>query len=73
MRGLKYYFLTTAFIGFIIFSLLLITLVTGMEIVPLVFLERYEGSDIIRIGIYSWGLLSVLFPLAFILFLLPSK
>jgi len=73
LRGLKYFYLTTLFIGFIILFGFLISVITGLEIVPIFLLERYEGSGMMRISMYSWGLFSILFPVSFILFLFPRR
>jgi hypothetical protein len=73
MRSLKYFYMTTLFIGFIILSAFLVSLVTGLEFIPIILMERYEGSEMIRIFMYSWGLFIILFPVSFILFLFPRS
>jgi hypothetical protein len=73
MRGLKYFYFTTLFLGVLILSAFLISLVTGLKIIPIEVFERYEGSEMMRITIFSWGLIQILFPLSFILFLLSRK
>lgn len=73
MRGLKYFYFTTLFIGFIILSAFLISLITGSNIIPIELMERYEGSEMMRITIYSWGMFSILFPVSFIIILLSRR
>lgn len=73
MRGLKYFYYTTLFLGVIILSLFLISLVTGLKIIPIEVFERYSDSDMMRITILSWGLFQILFPLSFILLLFSRK
>jgi hypothetical protein len=73
LRGLKYFYITTLITGFIILSAFLVSLVTHIDIVPISLEERYEGSEMMRIGLYSWGLYSMLFPIAFIIFLFSRK
>lgn len=73
LRGLKYFYLTTLFIGFTMLSAFLISVVTGLNIIPIMLMERYEGSNMMRIFIYSWGLFTILFPISFILFLFPRR
>lgn len=73
MRGLKYFYMTTLFIGFIILSALLITLITGLKIIPIFSLQRYAESEMMRISIYSWGLFHILFPISFILYLFSRR
>ena len=73
LRGLKYFYLTTLFLCIFILSSFLISLVTGLKIVPIEIYERYSGSEMMRITILSWGLFYILFPLSFILFLFSYK
>ena len=73
MRSLKYFYMVTLFTGFILLSAFLVSLVTHLQLIPIFFLERYEGSGIMRISMYSWGLFDILFPLSLILFLFPRK
>jgi hypothetical protein len=73
LRGLKYFYLTTLFIGFSVLSAFLVSLVTGLDIIPITSLERYEDSEMMRVYLYSWGLFFILFPLSFILFSFSRK
>jgi hypothetical protein len=73
MRGLKYFYLTTLFIGLLILSAFLITLVTGLDLIPIWVFERYEGSEMMRLSIYNYGIFYILFPLSFILFLFSRR
>ena len=73
MRGLKYFYLTTLFLGLIILSAFLISIVTGLKIIPIDIFERYSDSEMMRITILSWGLFQILFPLSFIIFLFSRK
>lgn len=73
LRSLKYFFLTTLFFGVMMLSIFLITLLTGLKLIPIDIFERYYGSGIMRIGMVSWGLFHILFPISFILFLFSRK
>lgn len=68
LRGLKYFYLTTVFISSFVLVAYLITLATGFNLVPVMVFERYEGDEMMRLSIYSWGLISIMFPFSFILF-----
>src|SRR4030095_324096 len=73
LRGLKYFYLTTLCVGLIVLSAFLAAVVFGLDIIPVISLERYEGSEMIRIYLYSWGIFFILFPLAFIIYLFSPK
>jgi hypothetical protein len=73
LRGLKYFYLTTLFLGIVILTAFLISLLTGLKIIPIDVFERYSGSEMMRITIFSWGFIQILFPLSFILFLFSRK
>ncbi len=73
LRGLKYFYLTTLIIGFFILSAFLISLVSPLKIIPIIMMERYEGEEMMRIGILSWGLFNIFFPISFLIFLSSLK
>lgn len=72
LRGLKLFYLTTLFIGIVCLSLYFITLLTGIELVPVWELQR-EGFDMTRMAMLSYGLFNILFPLSLIVYLLSRK
>jgi hypothetical protein len=51
----------------------LITLGTGIDLIPVMVFERYEGDDMMRLSIYSTGLFSILFPISFIVLLSAKR
>lgn len=69
LRSLKYFYNITIFIGVICLSLYLITLLTGLDLIPVWELKR-EGTEMTRITLLSYGLFNLIFPLALIVFLL---
>ncbi len=73
LRGLKYFYIVTLFIGIICLTLYLITLITGIKLIPIVEMQRYEGADMKRVGLYSYGIFYILFPMALIAYLLSRK
>jgi hypothetical protein len=73
MRDLKYFYFTTLFLGLLILSAFLVSLITGLKIIPIDIFERYSGSEMMRITILSWGLFQILFPLSFIVYLFARK
>src|SRR4030095_9756397 len=73
IRGLKYFFFTTLFIGLFVLSAFGVTLVTGLNLIPIEYMERYEGEEMMRIFLTSWGLFPILFNISFILFLFPPS
>ena len=73
LRGLRPLFYTTLFFGSLSLTLFLFTVVTGYEILPVVRLERYHGSGIMRIAMYSYGIFDMLFPISLITLLISGR
>jgi hypothetical protein len=67
LRSLKYFYYTTLFFGVVCLSLYSISLITGLNILPVNKIERYAGSGIMRISMGGYGLFDLLFPLAIII------
>lgn len=72
MRGLDYFYSITLFIGAICLTLFFITLITGVELIPIWELRR-EGTEMTRISMYSYGLFNLVFPIALTVYLLSRK
>jgi len=73
LRSLKYFYITTLFIGVICLSLYVITLSTGIKLVPMWEMARYTSSGMTRIGMSSYGLFYLIFPFALTTYLLRTK
>jgi len=72
LGGLKYFYTSTIFIAVICLSLYFITLVTGLDLIPVWKFQR-EGTAMTRISMLSYGLFDSIFPLALIAYLLSRK
>jgi len=72
LRSLKYFYSVTLATGVICLSLYMITLLTGLNLIPVLKLQR-EGTEMMRISMGGYGLFDVIFPLALITFLLSRK
>jgi len=72
LKGLKYFYSITLFTGVICLSLYMITLLTGMDLIPVLQEER-EGTSMMRIVMGSYGLFDLIFPLALTAYLLSRK
>ncbi|MBE0651162.1 MAG: hypothetical protein IH595_10005 [Bacteroidales bacterium] len=72
LTNLKYFYPITLFIGVICLTLYLITLLTGLPLVPLGILQR-EGTEMTRIYMANYGLFLLMYPLALAVYLLSRK
>lgn len=72
LKGLKYFYCITIFIGVICLSLYIITLLTGLNLSPVWRLDR-EGTEMTRIIMGGYGIFDLLFPLALSTYLLSKK
>lgn len=73
MRRLDYFYSITLFFGVISLSLYWMTLLTGIELTPVIEMERYRGSGMVRMGMAGYGFFSILFPLALTAYLVSRK
>ena len=73
LKGLKYFYTSTLFIGTICLSLYLITLLTGINLIPVYEVPRYGHVGMMRITMASYGLFDLLFPLALTVYILSRK
>lgn len=73
LKGLKYFYTVTLFIGAICLTLYLITLLTGINLIPVIEQARSGHSEMTRISMVSYGLFDKIFPLTLIAYLLSSK
>lgn len=73
LRDLKYLYSTTLFVGFLTLSLFWISITTATPLIQYAEFERYSGSGINRIGMYSYGIFDLLFPLAVIAYFLSKR
>jgi len=73
LRGLKYFYSITLLIGIICLSLYWITLLTGINLVPVTEMERYGKSGMMRISMSEYGYFYSLFPISVITYILSRK
>jgi len=73
LRGLYHFYTTTLFIGVISLTLYFVSLLTGLRLIPIVEMARYEGNEMTRIAIGNYGLFFFLFPLSLITYLISRK
>ena len=73
LKGLKYFYITTLSIGTICLSLYLVTLLTRVNLIPVIEVERYGHIGMMRISMASYGLFDLIFPLALATYLLSRK
>jgi len=73
LRGLKYFYSITLFIGVLCLSLYWIALLTGINLTPVNEMERYRGSGMMRISMGGYGIFSLLFPISTITYILSRK
>lgn len=73
LRGLKYFYTITLFFGVICLSLYWISLLTGIELSPIVQIERYSGSSMMRIAMSGYGYFNMLFPISLIVYIISRK
>lgn len=72
-RNIKLFYKALVYFSITILSLYLITLITNLSIIPLMTLERYDGSGIVRISMLSYGLIDWIMPIAIIIIFLKVK
>lgn len=72
LRGLSYFYTITIFLGVVVLSLYLVSLFTGVELIPIWRFLR-KGTDMMRITLYSYGLFGLVFPVAIIVAILSRK
>jgi hypothetical protein len=73
LKGLTYFYTTTLSIGAICLSLYLITLITGINLIPVIEETRSGHREMMRISMGSYGLFDMIFPLTLIAYLLSKK
>jgi hypothetical protein len=73
LMGLKYFYTITLFIGAICLTLYLITLLAGINLIPVIEEARSGHSEMTRISMVSYGLFDMIFPLTLIAYLLSNK
>ena len=73
LQGLDYFYSITLFFAVICLSLYWITLLTGIELIPVVLIERYRDSGMMRLGMGSYGIFDLIFPIALIAYLISRK
>lgn len=72
-RSLYYFYTTTIAVSSIILTLFFITLITGIELIPVWKFARSTEGEMMRISIMGYGLGSYLFPIALITYLISKK
>ncbi len=73
LRGFKYFYLTTLFVALPTMILFWLTLITQIPLMEYALFERYRGSGIMRIGISSYGLFQILFPVSAIIYFINQS
>ena len=73
LRSLYYFYTATLSVGAICLTLYFITLLTGVELIPVEKFARYTGEDMIRVSMVSYGIFYLLFPVSLITYLLSKK
>ncbi|HSW54545.1 MAG TPA: hypothetical protein VLH59_05590 [Ignavibacteriaceae bacterium] len=72
-RSLYYFYTTTITVSAIILTLFFITLITGIELIPVWKFARNTEGEMMRISMMGYGLGSFLFPISLITYLLSKK
>ena len=73
IRNLTIFFNMIVFFAVIILTLFMITLLTGIQIIPYYTLDRYGNSGMLRICMLSYGLIDLILNIALIVYLLNRK
>lgn len=73
LRSISYFYSSTLFVGTICLTLYFITLITGIELIPIWEFARNPGEEAIRISMLSYGIFYLLFPLSLIVYLLSRR
>lgn len=73
LRSIEKFFKMLVYFSIIVLSLYLITLLTGLPIVPTMTMERYQGSGIVRLSMLSYGLIHWILPSAIIVFFIKRQ
>lgn len=72
-RSIEIFFKLLILISFIFLSLYLITLLTGIEIIPVMEIERFKGTGIIRKSMTSYGLIHWILYLGIIIYFIKRR
>jgi len=74
IRSLKYFYKLIAITGSIIFPLFLLSVLTGIRIIPYFTISRYAAdSGILRIVMYGYGLIHLILNMSIIVYMLNLK
>lgn len=73
LRNLYHFYTATLLIGTICLTLFIISLLTGVQLIPIEESARYVGEDAMRISMLSYGLFDLLFPLTLIVLIMSKK
>jgi len=73
LKGLYYFYTITLFIGVICLSLFFVTLITGIELIPVWEFERTPGEEAMRVSMLSYGIFYLLFPISLITYVINRK
>jgi len=73
LDGLKIFYKNIIVIAAIILTLYWLTLLTGIDFIPVNTLERYKGSGMIRQYLWNYGLFELIYVPAIFFFLLKRK
>lgn len=73
LRSLYYFYTATLTVGAICLTLYLITLFTGVGLIPVEKFSRYTGGEMVRVSMVSYGIFYLLFPVSLITYLLSKK
>ena len=73
LRSLYYFYTTTLTVGAICLTLYLITLISGVNLIPVEEMARYTGDEMMRVSMVGYGIFYLIFPLALITYLLSRK
>ncbi|HCY74465.1 MAG TPA: hypothetical protein DHV28_00960 [Ignavibacteriales bacterium] len=73
LRSLYYFYTTTLWVGVICLTLYLITLLAGINLIPVEEMARYTGDEMMRVSMVGYGIFHILFPVALITYLLSRK
>ncbi len=72
-RSINIFFKMLVFFSITILILYTFTLLSGIQIIPIFRMERYQGSGIERMGMLSYGLINLILPVAIILFFIKQR
>lgn len=72
-RSIETFFKLLVFVSFVFLTLYLITLTTGIEIIPVMEFERFGGTGIMRKAMLSYGLMDWMLYFGIIIYYLRKK